>query len=186
MIPDSTETTQPELNRRTRTDRCGDYRCGEYPARKLLLETRCPDCTAVDPPYQHVLEHDPCGCIRPFEAFADAGGCPDCGGVADASVIGRYYTCPTCRSSFDTPEYRLTAAETAILAADAAESDFEWNPTLLERREQDAERERDAEQISAESQEMAAASTESRGSEPQTTASESNEPAVAGGGGGGD
>ena len=55
------------------------------------------------------VQHDPCGCIRPRDAFLAAGDdgdprCPQCG-VADReaaySRIGTFYVCPDCLQRYD-------------------------------------------------------------------------------------
>ena len=122
-------TSSTDTAARPRRDEWKSYRRGEYPTFRLVLETVCPDCRAASPPYQHVLEHEPCGCIRPFDAFADAGGCPNCGGVDEAAVIARLYTCPVCGSTFDTPSHRLIARQTPVSTA-ASTTAFEWGPPL--------------------------------------------------------
>lgn len=132
--PSTTSTGGIETHDRPRRDRWTPYRRGEYPEHRLSIEAACPDCHAAAPPYRHVVEHEPCGCIRPFDEFADAGGCPNCGGVDDATVIARLYACPSCGSSFDTPAYRLTARKAAVSTpAHASGTDFEWGPPLESR-----------------------------------------------------
>lgn len=140
-----TESRRPDTRTGRQRDQWSPYWRGEHPTRELRLEAQCPDCGVSDPSYQHVVEHEPCGCIRPLEAFADAGGCPDCGGTTDAAVIARLYDCRDCDSRFDTPAYRLTASPptgggavgdpvattgTATETDTRADSLFQWGPPL--------------------------------------------------------
>ena len=127
----TSSTSGIDANDRTQRDRWAAYRRGEHPEYRFSIEAACPDCHAPAPPYEHVIEHEPCGCIRPFDEFADANGCPNCGGVDDATVIARLYACPACGSSFDTPAYHLTACE-AVLSTPtrASATAFEWGPPL--------------------------------------------------------
>lgn len=172
-------TSEIESDDRTRADRFETYRRGEYPAHRLFLEATCPDCHAQAPPYRHVLEHEPCGCIRPFEAFSDAGGCPNCGGVEGATVIARLYACQTCGSSFDTPEYHLDAREAPDTPSESATA-FEWGPPLECREPAEAANAGGP----AEEPALGDPAEESAADDPESVSSTAGRPVSAAGGGG--
>lgn len=97
---------------RHRSDGTRRYPVPEYPDRELRVTAACPDCAATAVDRREVVEHRPCGSVRPRDAVQADGGyrCPDCDATGPAaspgfSVVGELYDCEACLARFDDPDY---------------------------------------------------------------------------------
>lgn len=91
------------------------YTCAEHDTAQLQLTYLCPQCGGQDITAQRVVEHHPCGCIKPFENFIDGHDttCPKCNSPIGQSPseyrpITTIYDCQTCGQRSDRLQYQLT------------------------------------------------------------------------------
>ncbi|MFC7046147.1 hypothetical protein ACFQH6_12655 [Halobacteriaceae archaeon GCM10025711] len=122
---------------RHRSDVTRRYPVPEYPDRELRVTVACPDCAATAVDRREVVEHRPCGSVRPLDAVQVDGGyrCPDCDVTGPAaspgfSVVGELYDCEACLARFDDPDYVVGVVAPAT-AERTAESPSPRQPRTL-------------------------------------------------------
>lgn len=82
--------------------------CPNCQSKKIKVSLRCPNCNSLDIKKEDLLEHLPCGAVRPRIAFKHGSEliCPKCGDQLEAigvnySRMGQSYLCSDCGEKFD-------------------------------------------------------------------------------------
>lgn len=106
--------------------------CPNCQSKKIKVSLRCPNCNSFNIEKEEMLEHLPCGAVRPRIDFKHGNEliCPKCGerleaiGV-DYSRMGRSYICNECGEKFDLPllQWRCFTCSTSF-----SSTEFEMEP----------------------------------------------------------
>lgn len=104
-----------EVDTDTVSTKAESYTCAEHDTAQLQLSCSCPQCGGQDIMAQRVVEHQPCGCIKPLANFTTGHDitCPECETPIEQSsseyrLITTIYDCQTCGQRGDRLKYQLT------------------------------------------------------------------------------